>query len=109
MRIMMKNFSHVILFCILTFSLTANASFRLKNGKLLTIGSSKSEIILLAGSPLYQDLEKIAVDNGQGNNPIKREVLTYKLKGSIGGLYLVVITVENNKVVSISSKQENRI
>jgi len=105
----MKKFSLIILFSILTFTLNVNANFRLKNGQLLTVGSSKSEIISLAGSPLYQDLEKIAVDNGRGDEPIKREVLTYKLKGSIGGLYLVVITVENNKVVSISSKQENRI
>jgi len=107
----MKNFSLLIILFSLLLSWTANAnsSFRLKNGQLLSIGSSKSEIISLAGTPLYSDVEKIAVDNGQGVNPIKREILTYELKGSIGGLYLVVITVENNKVVSIISKQKNRI
>jgi len=105
----MRIFSYIIILLIIIFSCDVNASFRLKNGKLLSVGSSKSEIISLVGSPLYKDVEQIAIDNGTGNNPIKREIFTYQLKGSIGGLYLVVITVENNKVVSISSKQENRI
>ncbi len=100
----------IILFTLL-FTLNANAksSFRLENGKLLSVGNSKSEIISLVGVPVYQDVEKVAIDNGQEGNPVKREVLMYKLKGSIGGIYLVVITIENNKVVSIASKQEDRI
>ena len=100
----------IILFTLL-FTLNANAksSFRLENGKLLSVGNSKSEIISLVGLPVYQDVEKVAIDNGQEGNPVKREVLMYKLKGSIGGIYLVVITIENNKVVSIASKQEDRI
>jgi hypothetical protein len=87
----------------------AKSSFRLENGKLLSVGNSKSEIISLVGVPVYQDVEKVAIDNGQEGNPVKREVLMYKLEGSIGGIYLVVITIENNKVVSIASKQEDRI
>lgn len=100
----------IILFTLL-FTLNANAksSFRLENGKLLSVGNSKSEIISLVGVPVYQDVEKVAIDNGQEGNPVKREVLMYKLKGSIGGIYLVVITIENSKVVSIASKQEDRI
>ena len=105
----MKTFNYAVLLLIIIFSCDVNASFRLKNGKLISVGSSKSEIISLVGSPLSKDVEQIAIDNGTVDNPIKREILTYQLKGSIGGLYLVVITVENNKVVSISSKQENRI
>ena len=100
----------IILFTLL-FTLNANAksSFRLENGKLLSVGNSKSEIISLVGVPVYQDVEKVAIDTGQEGNPVKREVLMYKLKGSIGGIYLVVVTIENSRVVSIASKQEDRI
>jgi len=107
----MKKISLSILLFALLFSLTASAknSFRLENGKLLSLGKSKSEIVSLAGAPIYQDVERVAIDNGHEANLVKREVLMYKLKGSIGGLYLVVITIENNKVVLITSKQEERI
>lgn len=107
----MSKLSLSILLFTLLFTLNANAksSFRLENGKLLSVGNSKSEIISLVGVPVYQDVEKVAIDNGQGGNPVKREVLMYKLKGSIGGIYLVVVTIENSKVVSIASKQEDRI
>ena len=100
----------IILFTLL-FTLNANAksSFRLENGKLLSVGNSKSEIISLVGVPVYQDVEKVAIDTGQEGNPVKREVLMYKLKGSIGGIYLVVVTIENSRVVSIASKHEDRI
>ncbi|AQS38625.1 Protein of unknown function (DUF2845) [Shewanella psychrophila] len=106
----MKKLNLSIILFTLFFSLVANAnsSFRLENGKLLTIGKSKSEIIMLAGSPISADVEKVAIDKGQDGDSVKREVLTYKLKGSIGGFYLVVVTIENNKVVSITSKQYER-
>jgi hypothetical protein len=103
------SFSILILSLFLSMVVNAKSSFRLENGKLLSIGQSKSEIFALAGAPVFKDVEKVAIDKGQKRNPIKREVLTYKLRGSIGGLYLVVLTIENNKVVSIMSKQENRI
>lgn len=107
----MKKCSLSILLLALFFSLAVHAknSFRLESGKILSVGKSKSEIIALAGAPMYQDVEQVAIDNGQVGKSVKREVLMYKLKGSIGGLYLVVVTVENNNVVSISSKQEDRI
>lgn len=41
--------------------------------------------------------------------PVKREILTYRLTGSIGGMYLVVVTIENSKVVSVTAKQEGRL
>lgn len=99
----------LLVFITLSFSSFATDSFRLENGDLILVGQSKSEVIALAGTPLDQDVTQIAVDNGQGGTPIKREVLTYKMKGSIGGLYLVMVTVENAKVVSVASKQQNRI
>lgn len=87
----------------------ASGSFRLESGRLISSGQSKSEVLMLAGEPLYQEVETIGVDQGNGSDPIKREVLTYKLNGSIGGEYLVVVTVENNEVVSITSKQASRM
>ena len=95
------------------FSITtaayADSSFRLKTGKLISIGQSKSKVIALAGAPLYQEVETIGVDNGNGFLPTKREILTYELAGSIGGDYLVVVSVENNAVVSVTSTQESRL
>lgn len=87
----------------------ADGSFRLPNGKLIQEGKSKQEVIYIAGPPMYQEVETIAVDDGSGGTPVKREILTYRLPSSLGGMSLVVVTIENNKVVSVESKQENRI
>lgn len=107
----MKKLSFSILLLSLIFSFTANArdSFRLDNGKMITVGKKKYEIIELVGTPLSQSVVQVAVDNGQGGNPIHREVLVYKLEGSVGGLYLVELTIENGKVVLITSTQAKRI
>ncbi|WP_308363723.1 MULTISPECIES: hypothetical protein [unclassified Microbulbifer] len=93
----------------IAFSAHANGSFRLPNGKLILEGKSKQEIIYIAGAPMFQEVETIAVDEGAGGTPIKREILTYRLPSSLGGMSLVVVTIENNKVVSVESKQESRI
>lgn len=87
----------------------ASGSFRLPDGKLIREGKSKSEVIAMAGPPMYQEAEIIAVDEGLEGNPVKREILTYRMAGDIGGMYLVVVTVENNEVVSVKSKQESRL
>lgn len=87
----------------------ANGSFRLPNGKLIQEGKSKQEVLYLAGAPMYQEVETIAVDDGSGGTPIKREIMTYRLPSSLGGMSLVVITIENNKVVAVESKRENQI
>jgi len=99
----------ILLVLLFSLGVQAKSSFRLDNGNLLSVGKSKSEIIMLVGVPIYEDVEQIAIDSGVGDSSVKREILTYKLKGSIGGFYLVVVTVENNKVVYIESKQYNRI
>ncbi|WP_022961088.1 hypothetical protein [Halopseudomonas pelagia] len=107
----MNKLKIILLLSLMSCALVAQAagSFRLMSGKLISSGQSKSEIIAVVGVPLYQDVETIGVDEGGGGHPIKREVLTYKLDGSIGGEYLVIITVENNTVVSITSKQTSRM
>lgn len=90
-------------------SASASGSFRLSDGKLIAAGKSKSEVIAIAGAPVHQEVETIAVDVGQDRKPVKREILTYRLEGSIGGMYLVEVTLENGKVVSVTSKQEDRL
>lgn len=54
-------------------------------------------------------METIAVDVGNAQTSVKREILTYRLAGSIGGKYLLVVTVENSVVVSVTARQEGRI
>ena len=107
----MKKFKLIFLLLILSLAniAYADSSFRLKTGKLISTGQSKSKVIALAGSPIYQEVETIGVDDGSGILPIKREILTFKLSGSIGGEYLVVVAVENNLVVSVTSSQETRL
>lgn len=101
--------SGLLLLLVVTFSAQASGNFRQPNGTVIAEGNRKSEVIALAGAPLYQDTETLAVDSGAGGNPVKREILTYRLEGSIGGMYLVVITIENNKVIAVESKQESRL
>lgn len=91
------------------FVAQASGSFRLENGKLIQEGKTKQEVIYIAGAPLYSEVETIAVDDGSGGTPVKREVLTYRLAGSVGGMSLVVVTIENNEVVAVESKQESRL
>lgn len=107
----MRNIKILVTALLLTASFFANASgsFRLPNGKLIQEGKSKQEIIYIAGAPMYQEVETIAVDDGSGGDPIKREILTYRLPSSLGGMSLVVVTIENNVVVAVESKQESRI
>jgi len=96
-------------FAVLSFSSYADGSFRLKSGKLLSTGSSKSEVIILVGSPIYEEEVTKAVDIGIKNIPVKVDILTYKLEGSIGGMYAVTVTIHNSKVVSVESKQVGRL
>ncbi|WP_338364660.1 hypothetical protein [uncultured Pseudoalteromonas sp.] len=87
----------------------AHGSFRLKNGNLLSVGKTKSDIVALVGAPLYKDVLNEAVDIGNGDKLVKTKEFTYKLKGSIGGMYIVFIRFENNIVTNISSKQVGRL
>ena len=104
-----RKFALFTILLVAAFSVHANGSFRLPNGKLIQEGKTKQEVIHIAGAPMYSEVETIAVDDGVGGKPVKREVLTYRLPSSLGGMSLVVVTVENNKVVSVESKQESRM
>ena len=60
------------------------------------MGKTKSDIVAVVGAPLYKDVLNEAVDIGNGDKLVKTEEFTYKLKGSIGGMYIVLIRFENN-------------
>lgn len=103
------NFILIASFALLSFSSYADGSFRLKSGKLLSTGSSKSDVIVLVGAPIYEETVTKAVDVGFKKKPVKVEILTYKLEGSIGGMYAVTVTIHNREVVSVESKQVGRL
>jgi hypothetical protein len=107
----MKKLRLVMILLLSTVTAASAAdSFRLSNGSLIATGKSKADLIALAGDPMYHDVETFAVDTGAGiRRPVKREILTYRLNGSIGGMYLVVVTVENSTIVSVTAKQEGRL
>ena len=103
------NFFLIASFALLSFSSYADSSFRLKSGKLLSTGSSKSEVIVLVGAPIYEEEVTKSVDVGFKNKPVKVDILTYKLEGSIGNMYAVTLTIRNSKVISVESKQIGRL
>lgn len=107
----MKILIYVFTIAVLATPLTANAknSFRLSSGKIISVGQSIAEVYSLAGSPISRNVEKQAVATNSTSDPTKREILIYQLGGSFDNKFTVTITVENNKVISIYSKQLNRL
>ena len=95
---------------LLIFSSNAAAcGFRLDSGKLLRCGINRIELLSLAGEPLSKDIETLGVDTGE---PVKGETLetwSYRLKGDMGGQFLVSVSLQAGKVTAITSKQQNRL
>ncbi len=85
----------------------AGSSFRLSNGDLVLKDMSKIEILDKLGAPILKDVQSLGIDTG-GNVKVGKKVETwsYKLKGSIGGEYLVSITFQGDKVIDIASEQK---
>lgn len=100
----------IISVTLLIFSSQAAAcAFRLDNGKLLRCGMNRIELLSLAGEPLSKDIETLGVDTGE---PVKGEILetwSYRLKGDMGGQFLVSVSLQAGKVTAITSKQQNRL
>ncbi|SEH95242.1 Protein of unknown function [Rheinheimera pacifica] len=91
---------------------TAQASacgFRLSDGKLLSCGMTRIEVLSLAGEPLAKDVETLGVDIGEPVKGTTVETWSYRLKGDIGGEYLVSLTLRGGKVTAIDSKQQGRL
>lgn len=91
---------------------TAQASacgFRLSDGKLLSCGMTRIEVLSLAGEPLAKDVETLGVDIGEPVKGTTVETWSYRLKADIGGEYLVSLTLRGGKVTAINSIQLNRI
>ncbi len=85
----------------------ASSSFRLDNGKIIRTGMSQLELSSVAGRPMT--VEKIQKLNAQGEQVDSDEQKhIYRLKGSIGGEYLVAATIRDSKVVALEVIQSER-
>jgi hypothetical protein len=107
----MKFISFILIFSFSLLSLPsyADGSFRLKSGKLISTGKSKAEVYDLAGSPTQKSREYKALNTRYKDKQTRVEVQTYKLRGSIGGMYIVSVSFHKGKVVSVESKQVGRL
>lgn len=104
----MKWFITVIVFLVCSEQAVA-CGFRLDNSRLLSCGMSRIDLIDAAGEPVSKDIETLGVDTGE---PVKGETIetwSYRLRGDIGGEYLVSLTLKAGKVVAIKRKQLGRI
>ena len=95
---------------VLLFATQASAcGFRLSDGKLLRCGMTRIDVLSLAGEPVAKDVETLGVDIGEPVKGTTVETWSYRLKGDIGGEYLVSLTLKGGKVSAIDSRQLNRI
>ncbi|MDR6982628.1 hypothetical protein J2X32_001246 [Rheinheimera pacifica] len=95
---------------VLLFAAQASAcGFRLSDGKLLSCGMTRIEVLSLAGEPVARDVETLGVDIGEPVKGTTVETWSYRLKGDIGGEYLVSLTLRGGKVTAIDSKQQGRL
>lgn len=103
-------FSVLVLLLPLTFmTFSAEAcGFRLSDGRLLSCGMSRIELLDRAGEPLSKDVEVHAVSDEPAVAGRRVETWSYIVKGDIGGNYLVSIRLENGRVTAIESQQQRR-
>lgn len=95
---------------VLLFAAQASAcGFRLSDGKLLSCDMTRIEVLSLAGEPVTKDVETLGVDIGEPVKGTTVETWSYRLKGDIGGEYLVSLTIKGGKVTAINSKQQGRL
>lgn len=107
------------LILIMMFLQTADASdsFRLENGNLIRTGLTKLELLAIVGPPMTTEDVMQRVERPQNSTTqqiitshevLNEQRLTYQLAGSIGGDYLVEVTIRQGKVTAIHSVQLNR-
>lgn len=105
----MRNFILLLTGTLMVSSFSASAcGFRIKDGKLLSCNMSRIELLDRAGEPLSKDVEvhAISIEPGQAGQRI--ETWSYILPGSIGGNYLVSITLVQGRITAIESRQQRR-
>ena len=105
MRILILLLASITMFS--SFAASA-CGFRLQDGKLLTCGMSRIELLDRAGEPVSKDVEVHAVSIEPGQAGQRIETWSYILPGSIGGNYLVSITLVQGKITAIESRQQRR-
>ena len=99
----------VILLLSLPILANAEVSFRIPDGRLLKVGMSRIEVISMLGEPLSKDIETHGISTEPAYEGKKTETWSYILEGSIGGTYLVNLTLEGGIVVAIYAKQQGRM
>ncbi len=74
-------------------------SFRFGNGRIVTDGMSRAEVLVRIGPPLSRETLSIGI-----NNVESRELWLYRTEGAVAGEYLVTIIVQGDRVVEIRSE-----
>ena len=103
----------LILFASLLMALSSGSysdnSFRTVDGRLLRTGMNRIEVLSLVGQPYSKDVESygINIDEHSGGRTI--ETWSYVLQSTIGGWFLVSLTLEGGVVTAIWTKQEGRL
>ena len=105
----------VVMMCLQTAD--ASDSFRLENGNLIRTGLTKLELLAIVGPPMMTEDIMQRVERPQNSTTqqiitnhqvLDEQRLTYQLAGSIGGDYLVEVTIRQGKVTAVHSVQLNR-
>lgn len=85
----------------------ASSSFRLDNGKIIRTGMSQLELSNVAGRPMtVETIQKLDAQGHQVDSDEQKHI--YRLKGSIGGEYLVAATIRDGKIVALEVVQSDR-
>lgn len=105
MRTLMVLLTGLLMFS--SFTVSA-CGFRLEDGHLLSCGMSRIELLDRAGEPISKDVEVHAVSIEPGQAGQRVETWSYILPGSIGGNYLVSITLVQGKITAIERQQQKR-
>lgn len=107
--------------CLLGISQANACGFRLNDGSLLRCGMARIELLSQVGEPMSKSRETLGVDISNSanigslkttNNKQQAETIetwAYRLKGDIGGEYMVSLRLVNGKVTSINRKQLGRL
>lgn len=76
-------------------------SFRLENGRLITDGMSRIEVLSRAGPPLTTTLLSIGI-----NGMPSREQWLYRAPGSISGAYWISVIFEGDTAIEVRAERE---
>lgn len=105
----MKRLLTLLTLCVLSFNLAAQSGFRTGSGKLISLGDSKADVYELVGEPLFKDKETQGIDTGEQPAGQTVETWIYQVSGDLGGKYQLTLTFKGSQLISLSSKQLDRL